>query len=428
MNLPAEAARGPLTGIRVLDLSRVLAGPTATQLLGDLGAEVIKIERPGSGDDTRAWGPPYLKDDAGRETSESAYYLCTNRNKRSVAVDLAKPEGADLIRRLATQCDILIQNFKVGGLAKYGLAHEQLKESLPRLIYCSITGFGQTGPYANRPGYDMLIQGMGGIMSVTGPPEGPPTKVAVGIADVMCGMYASVAILSALRHRDLEGEGQHIDIALFDSQVAWLINEALNYFTSGRDPRRFGNAHANVTPYQVFASADGYAILACGNDGQFQRFCKFAGLTELADDPRYRTNADRIRNRDDLIPVLDAAFLTRTTDEWVMGLEGVNVPCGPVNDFDLVFSDPQSVHRETSITMPHPLAAGGDVRLLGNPIKMSKTPVTYRHPPPLLGQDTDAVLEELLDLGAESRAELRAKGVLGPQPEIPSHASAASAD
>lgn len=411
-----EKNGGPLDGLRILDLSRILAGPTCTQLLGDLGAEVIKIERPGVGDDTRIWGPPYVKDAAGRDTRESAYYLCANRNKKSVAVDLASPEGAALIRQLAGKCDILIENFKVGGLAKYGLGYDDLKEANPRLVYCSITGFGQTGPYASRPGYDALIQAMGGIMSITGQPEGEPTKVGVGIADIMCGMYATVSILSAIHHRESSGRGQYIDVALFDTQMSWLINFATNYFVSGQVPSRMGNSHPNVLPYQVFETSDGHVLVACGNDGQFQRFCAVAGAPELATDPRFSTNPDRIRHREFLIPAVTALVKKQPRDFWIAELAKANVPCGPVNDIGQVFADPQAVQRQMSITMDHPVAGDGQVRLIGNPIKMSETPVTYRHAPPLLGEDTDNVLGDLLGLDGGAIAGLRQRGVVGADP------------
>jgi crotonobetainyl-CoA:carnitine CoA-transferase CaiB-like acyl-CoA transferase len=411
-----EKNSGPLAGLRILDLSRILAGPTCTQLLGDLGAEVIKIERPGVGDDTRIWGPPYVKDAAGRETRESAYYLCANRNKKSVAVDLAKPGGAALIRQLAGKCDILIENFKVGGLAKYGLGYDHLKDANPRLVYCSITGFGQTGPYASRPGYDALIQAMGGIMSITGQPEGEPTKVGVGIADIMCGMYATVSILSAIHHRDQTGRGQYIDVALFDTQISWLINFATNYFVSGQIPSRMGNAHPNVLPYQVFETLDDHVLIACGNDGQFERFCVVAGAHELCIDPRFSSNSDRIRHRDALIPVVKELVKKKPRDFWIAKLAKANVPCGPVNDIGQVFADPQAVQRQMSIVMDHPVAGDGQVRLIGNPIKMSETPVSYRHAPPLLGENTNDVLGELLGLDGEAISRLRERGIVGVDP------------
>jgi len=403
---------GPLNGLRVLDLTRILAGPTCSQLLGDLGADVIKIERPGDGDDTRKWGPPFLKDEDGADTTESAYYLCTNRNKRSLTADISQPEGQDLIKRLLAHCDILVENFKVGGLAKFGLGYDDLKDSFPRLIYCSITGFGQTGPYAARAGYDFLAQGMGGMMSITGEPDGEPVKVGVGIADVMCGMYAVSAILAAVHHRERSGAGQFVDVALLDSQVAWLINEGLNYLTSGQVPRRLGNEHPNIVPYKVLPCADGHFILAVGNDAQFRRFCEFAGAAELTDDPAYVTNAQRVRNREALYALLPEITRRKTQAEWVHGLARLGVPSSPVHTIDQVFADPQVQHRGMRVSVPYPGAAGGSVDLIGNPIKFSETPVDYRLAPPKVGQDTEAVLDELLDLGPDDVAALRAKGVI----------------
>ena len=402
---------GPLQGLRILDLSRILAGPTCTQLLGDLGADVIKIERPGAGDDTRKWGPPYLKDDDGDDTTESAYYLSTNRNKRSVTIDVAQPEGAALVRQLLAHCDVMIENFKVGGLAKYGLSYDDLKDEFPRLVYCSVTGFGQTGPYAHRPGYDALAQGMGGIMSLTGVPDGEPMKVGVGIADVMCGMYASSAILAALRHRDQTGEGQHIDVCLLDTQISWLINEGLNYLTSGEIPKRRGNGHPNIVPYQVFKTADGHFMLAAGNDGQYQRFCEFAGVSELASDERFATNSQRLRNRDELIPLLAEVIEKKPSAYWIEGMEASGVPAGPVYNLEQVFADPQVPARGMRINMDHPGSTSG-VDLIGNPLKLSETPVTYRQAPPVMGQHTDEVLEELLDLDAQARDGLRTDGLI----------------
>ncbi len=408
MNRPT----GPLHGLRVLDLSRILAGPACTQLLGDLGADVIKVERPGAGDDTRQWGPPWVTGKDGEDSGESAYYLSANRNKRSVTIDIARPEGAALVRRLAGRSDILIENFKVGGLAKYALAYDDMKDALPRLIYCSITGFGQDGPYAPRPGYDFMIQGMGGIMSVTGEADGPPLKVGVAIADIMCGMYAAVAILAAVRHLERHGEGQYIDLGLFDTQVAWLMNQGLNYLTSGTAPGRLGNAHPNIVPYQVFPTADGFFILAVGNDNQFRRFCDFAGDPGLADDPRYATNAKRVENRDELCARIAELTARHARSHWLEGLEAIKVPGGPVNDLEQVFTDPHTRHREMAIAMDHPLAEGGAVDLIGNPIKLSRTPVAYRRHPPLLGQHTDEVLEELLELEEAERARLREEGLI----------------
>ncbi len=404
---------GALSGIRIFDLTRILAGPTCTQLLGDLGADVIKIERPGHGDDTRRWGPPYVTDAAGRPTSESAYYLCANRNKRSLALDISRPEGQELARRLIARCDVLVENFKVGSLAKYGLGYEDLRREFPRLVYCSITGFGQTGALAPRAGYDFLAQGQGGIMSITGEPDGEPLKVGVGIADVMCGMYAAVAILAALRHRDATGEGQHIDMALLDSQVAWLVNEGVNYLVSGRVPRRLGNEHPNIVPYKAFESADGWVILAVGNDRQFRRWCDFAGAPELAADPRFATNSARVENRGALYARMLPIMRRKTTAEWVDGLADLGVPCGPVNDIAGVFADPQVRARGMRIDLPHPLAGGGTVPLIANPVKMSATPPDYRHPPPLLGQHTEELLRELIGATPEAIADWRAAGIIG---------------
>ncbi len=402
----------PLHGLRIFDLTRILAGPTCTQLLGDLGADVIKIERPGQGDDTRKWGPPFVKDEAGADTSEAAYYLSSNRNKRSVTIDISKPGGQELARQLIAHSDILVENFKVGGLAKYGLAYADLKAEFPELIYCSITGFGQTGPYAPRAGYDYLAQGMGGLMSLTGEPDGEPVKVGVGIADIMCGMYASTAILAALRHRDAGGGGQHIDLGLLDTQVAWLSYEGLNYLASGQVPRRVGNEHPNIVPYKVLPCADGHVILAVGNDAQFRRFCAFAGATELADDARFATNAERVRNREALYAVLPELILKKTQAEWVEGLSELGVPAGPVNTLDKVFADPQVLHREMRQSMPYAGAKGGQVELIGNPVKFSETPVDYRYAPPRMGEHTDEVLGELLGLGADEIARLRTAGVI----------------
>jgi glutaryl-CoA transferase len=403
---------GPLDGIRVFDLSRILAGPTCTQLLGDLGADVIKIERPGAGDDTRKWGPPYVKAKDGKDTKESAYYLSSNRNKRSLAIDIAQKAGQALARRLIARCDIMVENFKVGDMAKYGLAYDDVKKDNPALIYCSITGFGQTGPYAPRAGYDMLAQGLGGIMSVTGESDGPPLKVGVGIADIMCGMYASSAILAALHHRDKTGQGQYIDLSLLDTQVAWLANVGLNYLTSGSVPQRVGNEHPNIVPYNVMPAADGHVILAVGNDNQFAKFCDFAGEPALTQDPRFATNEQRVMNRRALYDRLDEVMRRKTQGEWVEGLAKLGVPCSPVNTVDQVFADPQVRARGMQIAMPHPLAGKGDVDLIGNPIKFTETPVAYRRSPPYLGQHTDEVLGELLKLSDAEMAELRAKGVV----------------
>ncbi len=407
-----ETAAQPLAGIRVFDLTRILAGPTCTQLLGDLGADVIKVERPGQGDDTRKWGPPYLKNEDGQDSQESAYYLSSNRNKRSLGLDISQAEGQTLARQVIARSDVLIENFKVGGLAKYGLSYDDLKAEHPRLVYCSITGFGQTGPYAPRPGYDYLAQGMGGIMSLTGESKGEPMKVGVGISDVVCGLYASTAILAALRHRDETGEGQHIDLALLDTQVAWLVNEGLNYLTSGKVPKRQGNEHPNIVPYKVLPAADGYFILAVGNDRQFQSFCALAGAPELAEDPRFKTNPQRVRNREALYEILPTLTVEKTRQEWVDGLAELKVPAGSVNDLEQVFDDPQIRHRGMEIAIDYPGSESGEVKLIGNPIKFSATPVRYRHPPPREGQHSDQVLREMLGLDENEIARLRAEGII----------------
>lgn len=403
---------GALDGVRIFDLTRILAGPSCTQVLGDLGADVIKIERPGAGDDTRKWGPPYVTDADGNETSESAYYLAANRNKRSVAVDIARPEGQALARRMLAHCDILVENFKTGDLARYGLSYDDLKDEFPGLIYCSITGFGQTGPYAPWAGYDYLAQAMGGIMSLTGEVEGEPMKVGVGIADLMCGMYASTAMLAALRHRDATGKGQQIDMALLDTQVAWLVYEAENYLISGNVPPRRGNGHPNIVPYQVFPTSDGHIVLACGNDRQFRDFCEMAGALHLADDPRYATNSERSGNREELIPLVADEMRKKTMAEWLEGLRERQVPCSPVNTVDQVFEDPQVTARGMQIEMPYPQAAAGTVPLVASPIKMSGTPPEYRHAPPTLGQHTAEVLGELLDMDAGEIENLREDGIV----------------
>ena len=405
-------ATGPLAGIRILDMTRILAGPTCAQLLGDLGADVIKVERPGVGDDTRSWGPPFLKAADGGDLKESAYYLAVNRNKRSVTVDFSRPEGVALIKRLLKHCDVMAHNMKVGGLEKVGLSYPDLKDEFPGLVYCHITGFGETGPYAKRPGYDALAQAMGGIMSLTGDPDGEPVRVGVGISDIMCGMYASTAILAALRHRDRTGQGQLIDLGLLDTTVAWSSNEALNYFTSGQLPKRRGNQHANIVPYQVFPTKDGYFYLAAGNDGQYARFCEFAGVPELATDPRYDTNPKRLVNRDELVARLEKVTPNKTTQEWIDGLEQRNVPAAPVYNLEQTFNDPQIRHRQMKIEMEQPLAKDGKVALLGNPIKLSETPVNCRMPPPTLGQHTDEVLADLLGMDEDERARLREDGLI----------------
>ncbi len=388
--------KGPLAGIKVLDMSRILAGPSSTQLLGDYGADVVKIERPGMGDDTRKWGPPYVRDAAGNETGESAYYLAANRNKRSVAVDISTSDGALMIKALAEKADILVENYKLGGLKKYGLDYEAIREVNPAIIYCSITGFGQTGPNAHLPGYDLMAQGYGGIMSLTGEPEGAPMKVGVGIADIMCGMYAATAVLAALRHREATGEGQHIDVALVDSQIAWLINEGTNYLQSGEVPKRRGNGHPNIVPYQVFAAKDGHLIVAVGNDSQFARFCDIIGLAALADDPAYASNIKRIENREALIPMIEAKMGAMEKQALLAAMKAANVPCGEVNDLAEVFASDQVAARGMVVEMQHPHSM---VKLIGNPVKFSQTPVRYRHAPPLCGADTAAVLKDWLGEG-----------------------------
>lgn len=405
----------PLEGIRVLDLSRVLAGPWCTQNLADLGAQVIKIERPGPGDETRSWGPPYLRDEAGRDTVESAYYQCANRGKLSMAVDIAAPEGAALIRELARQCDVLVENFKVGGLKKYGLDYESLAALNPALIYCSVTGFGQSGPLAHRAGYDFLIQGMGGLMSVTGEPDetpgGGPQKVGVAVTDLMAGMYATTGVLAAVIERQRSGLGQHIDIALLDCQLAMLANQSMNYLCTGEAPRRLGNAHPNVVPYQTFAASDGHLILACGNDSQFRSLCSAMDLNELAADPRFATNSARSVNRALLLPVLEEAFRTRTRDAWIDALEACGVPCGPINDVAQAFGSEHARARESVRRIAHPLA--GTSPSVASPLRLSATPVEYDVPPPLLGEHTHELLDGLLGLDAARIDALCASGAIG---------------
>ena len=402
---------GALAGVRVLDLSRVLAGPWAGQLLADLGADVVKVERPGAGDDTRAWGPPWLNDPEGNSTGESAYYLSANRNKRSVTIDISSAEGQSLVRRLASKADVVLENFKVGGLAQYGLDYASLKAINPRLVYCSITGFGQTGPYASRAGYDFLIQGMGGLMSLTGRPDGSegagPMKVGVALTDIMTGLYATVAVLAALKRREQSGEGQHIDLALLDVQIACLANQAANYLVGGVVPQRMGNAHPNIVPYQEFPTADGYMIVAVGNDSQFANLCKTLGKPEWSSDERFATNPQRVKYRRELIALIHGETVRRTTDEWVAAMEAAGVPCGPINTLDRVFADPHVQARGTRVEMPHPLAQ--DVALVANPIRLSESPVQYRNAPPTLGQHTEAVLSDWLAATAMEIDALRTK-------------------
>jgi len=395
MNPPNLSAQA-LAGIRVLDLSRVLAGPWCTQTLADLGADVIKVEHPQRGDDTRGWGPPFLRDRDGNETAESAYYLCANRNKRSLAVDLASADGQVLIRRLALQCDVVVENFKVGDMARYGLDAATLRSADPRLVYCSITGFGQSGPYAQRPGYDFAVQAMGGLMSVTGEHQGAagagPQKVGVAVADLFTGMYATVAILAALRHRDATGQGQVIDMALLDCQVAMLANLGSQYRVGGMLPQRMGNEHPSIVPYQVFAVRDGHLVLAIGNDSQFARFCQLVGHAEWAQDVRFQRNADRVRHRAVLIPLLDAVLLTRDRHDWLALLEQAGIPCSPVNTIAEVFDDPQVQARGMAISVEHPDA--GPLPLVASPLNLSATPVQYRRAPPRLGEHADELLRE----------------------------------
>lgn len=392
----ADSRRAPLVGVRVLDLSRVLAGPFCAQNLADLGADVIKVERPGTGDDTRAWGPPYLKDEQGRDTTESAYYISTNRNKRSIAVDLATAEGVAIVKKIASQCDVLIENFKVDGLKQYGLDYDSLKDEMPSLIYCSITGFGQTGPFASRPGYDFMIQGFGGLMSITGErddlPGGGPQKAGVAVTDVITGLYAALAITGALYERKQSGRGQYIDLALLDCHIAMLANQNLNFMTSGEAPGRAGNAHQNVVPYQVFKAADGYLIVAVGNDSQFRAYCQIIGKPELASDPRYQTNSQRIVNRATLISMLEEIMLTRKRDEWIDALEKAGVPGGPIQSIDQVFAHPQVKAREIWRHIPHPVA--GQSPTTASPINYSATPIQYTRHAPMLGEHTEEILRE----------------------------------
>ncbi|UCD68551.1 MAG: CoA transferase [Betaproteobacteria bacterium] len=412
--MPDSSREGALSHIRVLDLSRILAGPWAAQMLGDLGAEIIKVERPGVGDDTRGWGPPYVKDVNGNDTTDSTYCLSANRNKKSVTIDFTRPEGQKLVRALAARCDIVIENFKVDGLRKYGLDYESLSRMNPALIYCSITGFGQTGPYATRAGYDFLIQGLGGLMSFTGRPDdepgGGPMKVGVALTDIITGMYSATAILAALTFRAETGIGQYIDMALLDVQVGVLSNQAMNYLHTGALPERMGNAHPNVVPYQDFHTNDGYVIIAVGNDTQFARLAQALGKPEWASDPQFSTNAQRVINRGILIDQMNEITATRRTDEWVALLEDAGVPCGPINDLEHVFKDPQVVARRMQISMQHPKY--GDVPLVANPMRLSETPVQYRSAPPALGEHTNEVLTGLLDIDSERLSELRRDNIV----------------
>ncbi len=403
-----------LSKLMVLDLSRVLAGPWAGQILGDLGADVYKIERPGTGDDTRSWGPPFLENPADPGRADAAYYLCANRNKQSVTVDFTTPEGRQIVQDLAARADVFIENFKTGGLRAHGLDYATLRKLNPRLIYCSITGFGQTGPYAARPGYDFMIQAMGGLMSITGPrddePGAGPQKAGVAVADILTGLYATIGILAALAHRERSGEGQYIDVALLDVQVACLANQAMNYLVGGTPPVRMGNAHQNIVPYQDFPTADGHMIIAVGNDGQFARLCAALDLAAAATDVRFATNAARIANREALIAELRAVTTTRTTAEWIERLALAQVPCGPINALDQVFADPQVRARGLRLDLPHPVA--GSVPQVASPLRLSASPVHYRHAPPSLGADTDEVLSRVLGMSEETIAALAARNIL----------------
>ena len=404
-NMVEKAPSGPLRGLRVLDLTRVLAGPTCTQMLGDLGAEVIKIERPGAGDDTRGFAPPFWP-----ETQESAYFLGVNRNKKSLTLDIAQPEGQAIVHRLLENCDILVENFKVGALAKYGLGYEQLKPKYASLIYCSITGFGQTGPYAPRPGYDALIQGMGGVMSLTGEPDGLPQKVGVPVADLFAGLYGCIGILAALRHRERTGNGQQVDIGMLDTSVAWLANQGMNYLATGENPPRLGNQHPNIAPYQVFPTADGHIVLSVGNDPTFGGFCKSFGCETLLADPRFATNASRVANRDAVTAALTPVMQGRTTAEWVAALEERKIGCGPINKLSDVFADPHVQARGCVVELDH--ASGQSVKVIANPVRLSATPPDYRVPPPLLGEHSEEVLSGLLGMTAEEVAALKDKGIV----------------
>jgi crotonobetainyl-CoA:carnitine CoA-transferase CaiB-like acyl-CoA transferase len=396
---------GPLKGIRVFDLTRVLAGPTCVQMLADLGADVVKIERPGAGDDTRGFAPPYMPG-----TKESAYFVGVNRNKRSVTLDIAKPEGQEIALKLIAQSDVLVENFKVGALAKYGLGYEQLRARFPRLIYCSITGFGQTGPYAARPGYDSLIQAMGGVMSLTGEPEGLPQKVGIPVADLFAGLYGCIGVLAALRHRDATGQGQQIDIGMLDTHVAWLANQGMNYLATGENPARLGNQHPNIVPYQVFPTQDGHIVLSVGNDPTFKRFCDAFDLSWMLEDPRFATNAARVQNRQLVTDTLTPIMQRQPTKWWVERLEALSIGCGPINKLSEVFADPQVVARGVVREMAH--GSGETVKVIANPVRLSETPAEYRLPPPLLGEHTAEILGERLGLSEAELSALREKGVI----------------
>ena len=405
---------GPLSHIRVLDLSRVLAGPWCGQNLADLGAEVIKVERPKTGDDSRAYGPPWMKDASGKETSEAAYFMAANRGKKSITINLNNPEGQRLVRELAAKCDVLIENYKFGDLDRYGLGYKDLSATNPGLIYCSVTGFGQTGPYREKPGYDFMAQGMAGLMSVTGEPDGVPgggpMRVGVPVIDIFTGMYATIAVCAAVANRAVTGKGQHLDVALLDSCMALLANQGMSYLATGETPKRIGNTHPSIVPYQVFPTADGAIILACGNDNLFSKFCAVAKREDLGKDERFAKNAGRVKNRSTLVPILEDVFRQRATEAWVEALEEAGVPCGPINTVAQAFANPQVQARGMQIKLPHPLA--GEVPLMGSPMKFSGTPIEHKLPPPVLGQHADEILEQVLGLGPDERAKLRAAGAI----------------
>ncbi len=402
----------PLKGIKILDLTRVLAGPYCTQLLGDLGAEIIKIERPKSGDDTRGFAPPFLKDENGEETDLSAYYCGANRNKKSITINLSEKDGQELVKKMLKDCDILVENFKTGTLKKYGLSYDDLKENFPRLIFCSITGFGQTGPYSLRPGYDGLIQAMGGVMGLTGDPEGEPMKVGVPIGDLMAGMFASVGILAAVKHQVETGKGQFIDIGMLDTHVAWLANQGMNYLSTDKNPQRLGNQHPNIVPYQVMPTSDGFIVLSIGNDPTFERFCKLANEENLLEDERFKTNASRVSNREYVTEVLNNVTKKRDSKTWLKELEEAKIGCGPINNLSEVFNDPHVLSREMIIEIKHSKTGKKPLKLIANPIKMTETPVSYRYPPPLLGEHTDEILTQHLKLTVEDIKNLKDKGIV----------------
>jgi crotonobetainyl-CoA:carnitine CoA-transferase CaiB-like acyl-CoA transferase len=403
---------GPLNGLRIFDLTRILAGPTCTQILGDLGADVIKIERPGAGDDTRKFAPPFLKDERGQDTTESAYFSSANRNKRSITLDLTQSKGQAVARKLIAKSDILTENFKAGGLAKYNLDYDNLKDQFPGLVYCSITGFGHTGPYAKRPGYDLLIQGMGGFMSVTGDPDGDPQKAGIPISDLMAGMYAAVSINAALRHREVTGQGQFIDIGMLDTTTAMLSIMGANYLSTGKVPERLGNSHPNIVPYQSFQTADGDIVIAVGNDDQFKRFCEFAECMELIADPLFSSNGARVKNREIIVPLIREIIRRKPSKYWLEGLEAQGVSCGPINRLDEVFADDQVIAREMQLKMDHPATGKQAIDLIASPIRMSVTPTSYRYSPPILGQHTDEILRDIGEFSSDEIATLRSEGII----------------